>query len=75
MIRVYGFEKLSAWQNARKLVKEIYCLTRMMPAEEKYGLVSQIQRASVSVSSNIAEGAPRISEKDQSIIIIQHIQA
>lgn len=65
MIREYGFEKLVVWQNARKLVKEIYCLTQAIPSEEKYGLSSQIQRAAVSVSSNIAEGSSRISYKDQ----------
>ena len=65
MIREYGFEKLSVWQKARKLVKEIYCLTRSLPTEEKYGLISQIQRAAVSVSSNIAEGASRQRSKDQ----------
>ena len=65
MIREYGFEKLSVWQHARKLVKDIYGLTKLLPAEEKYGLISQIQRATVSVSSNIAEGASRQSSKDQ----------
>lgn len=65
MIRQYGFEKLSVWQNSRNLVKDIYCLTKSLPSEERYGLVSQIQRAAVSVSSNIAEGASRVSSKDQ----------
>lgn len=65
MIRHYGFEKLSVWQNSRKLVMDIYCLTKSLPSEERYGLVSQIQRAAVSVSSNIAEGASRVSSKDQ----------
>lgn len=65
MNRQYGFEKLSVWQNSRKLVKNIYCLTKSLPAEERFGLVSQIQRAAVSVSSNIAEGASRTSGKDQ----------
>ena len=65
MIREYGFEKLSVWQNARKLVQKIYCLTKALPTEEKFGLISQIQRAAVSVSSNIAEGSSRKSHKDQ----------
>lgn len=65
MIREYGFEKLIVWKNSRKLVKDIYCLTISLAAEEKYGLTSQIQRATVSVSSNIAEGASRQSSKDQ----------
>lgn len=65
MIRQYGYEKLSVWQNSRKLVKEVYMLTKKLPAEERYGLSNQIQRAIVSVSSNIAEGASRTSNKDQ----------
>ena len=65
-MREYGFEKLSVWQNSRKLVKQVYCLTKQLPSEEKFGLGSQIQRAIVSVSSNIAEGASRSGNKDQS---------
>jgi four helix bundle protein len=65
VIREYGFEKLSVWQNARKLVQKIYCLTKALPMEEKFGLISQIQRAAVSVSSNIAEGSSRKGNKDQ----------
>lgn len=65
MIRQYGFEKLSVWQNSRKLVKEVYMLTKKLPTEERYGLCNQVQRAVVSVSSNIAEGASRTGNKDQ----------
>lgn len=66
MTRQYGFEKLSVWQNSRILVKHIYCLTKEFPIDERYGLISQIQRAAVSVSSNIAEGASRAGSKEQS---------
>ena len=65
MIAQYGFEKLNVWQNSRRLVKEVYRLTRVLPSEERYGLCNQIQRAIVSESSNIAEGASRTSNKDQ----------
>lgn len=65
MIRQYGFEKLSVWQNSRKLVKQVYRITMGLPKEEKFGLSSQIQRAAVSVSSNIAEGAARTGTKEQ----------
>jgi four helix bundle protein len=65
MKRQYGFEKLSVWQNSRKLVKHIYSLTKGLPPEERFGLINQIQRAIVSVNSNIAEGASRTSNKDQ----------
>jgi len=62
---VYSFEKLDVWQEARTLVKEIYILTELFPVSEKYGLTNQIQRASVSVVSNIAEGVSRFSSKEQ----------
>jgi four helix bundle protein len=61
----FAFEKLTVWQNTRKLVKNIYEITRKYPEGEKFGLVSQIRRAIVSVSSNIAEGSSRITSKDQ----------
>ncbi len=62
----YSFENLEVWQMSRELVKEIYQLTSTFPKDEKYGLTSQLRRASVSVSSNIAEGSTRWSKKDQS---------
>lgn len=65
MEREYSFEKLSVWQNSRSLLKQIYCLTKQLPSEEKFGLGSQMQRAVVSVSSNIAEGASRTGKKEQ----------
>jgi four helix bundle protein len=61
----YSFEKLEVWQQSRELVREIYTILKSFPENEKYGLVAQIKRAAVSVSSNIAEGATRTSLKDQ----------
>lgn len=49
----------------RKLATEIYKTTQSFPSEEKYSLVSQIRRAAVSVSANIAEGTTRQTAKDQ----------
>ena len=62
----YGFEKLDVWKNARELNKKVYLITNTFPPEEKFGLISQIRRASVSISSNIAEGNSRFHTKDQS---------
>lgn len=61
----YSFERLNVWQDARGLVKLIYAVTNEFDSEEKYGLTSQIRRASVSVVSNIAEGCSRSSLKEQ----------
>ena len=61
----YSFEKLEAWKEWRKLVRWIYDITDHFPKDERYGLVSQLRRASVSVVSNLAEGSARKSPKDQ----------
>ena len=61
----YPFEKLEVWEQAKDLVKNVYFCTKKFLAEEKYGLVSQLNRAVLSVSSNIAEGSSRKSRKDQ----------
>ncbi len=61
----FGFEKLEVWQNSIQLSKLIYYLTLSFPKEETYGLTSQIRRAMISVSSNIAEGSSKNSLKDQ----------
>lgn len=60
----FRFEKLNVWQDARVLNRTVYRLTRGFPKHELFGMTSQIRRASVSVSSNIAEGAGRNSDKD-----------
>jgi four helix bundle protein len=58
------FKKLEIWQRGVDVAKDIYLLTATFPAREKFDLCSQIQRASVSIASNIAEGAARNSEAD-----------
>ncbi len=63
---IYSFENLEVWQTSRELVKDIYQVTSTFPQDEKFGLTSQLRRASISVSSNIAEGSTRWSKKDQS---------
>ena len=64
-MRLYSFEKLEVWQLARKFTKEIYRISSAFPDEEKFGLTSQIRRAAISVSSNIAEGSSRRSGIEQ----------
>ena len=55
----YSFEKLNAWQEAKKLVVDVYHLLDSFPNFEKYALCDQIRRAIVSVPSNISEGSGR----------------
>ena len=62
---LFPFEKLRVWQEARGWVKTIYTLTRHFPDSERFGLISQLNRAAVSVPTNLAEGSARISKKDQ----------
>ena len=59
-----GYRDLLVWQKGIVLAKEVYRLTRTFPSDEKYGLVSQMRRAAVSVPSNIAEGQARRSTKE-----------
>ena len=63
-MRIHNFRELVAWQKAMQLTREVYLLTNSLPANERYGLTSQIQRAVVSIPSNIAEGAGRPTEKE-----------
>ncbi|AUC15017.1 four helix bundle protein [Tenacibaculum sp. SZ-18] len=59
-----NYENLKIWEKAMNLVEEVYSVIKLMPEEEKYGLVSQIKRCSISIPSNIAEGAGRNSKKE-----------
>ena len=62
---LYSFEKLEVWKESIKLVKAIYVLTNNFPENEKFGLVSQLRRATISISSNLAEGTSRSIYKDK----------
>lgn len=64
-MRIFSFEKLNVWQKSRQLSVVIYKLTKSFPDEERFGLISQMRRSSVFVSSNIAEGSGRHSAKDK----------
>jgi four helix bundle protein len=58
------FTDLKVWQRSHALALQIHRLTRTLPADEKYGLVSQLRRAAVSVPTNIAEGSKREGNQD-----------
>lgn len=60
-----SFQQLSAWQASRKLFFVIFHITRKFPKDEAYISVSQMRRAAMSVSSNIAEGFGRSSKADK----------
>ncbi len=59
-----NFRDLVAWQKAMDLVEAVYAATRGFPADERFGLTSQLRRAAVSIPSNIAEGEGRGSHNE-----------
>src|SRR3989338_9537838 len=59
------FKDLIVWQKSKELAVEIYKLTEGFPKSELYGLTSQMRRAAVSISSNIAEGYHRFHDKEK----------
>lgn len=61
---MHNFRELKIWQKGIEMVKYCYKLTATLPSSEKFGLVSQIQRAAVSIPLNIAEGSGKSSNKD-----------
>ena len=65
----FGYRKLIAYQKAKEVVKHTYKLLRKFPAEERYAMSDQLRRASVSITSNIAEGINRYSVKDKAHFI------
>jgi four helix bundle protein len=63
--KIQNFKDLDVWKEGHNLVIEIYAVTKEFPREEQFGLVSQMRRAAVSITSNIAEGFVRKSYKDK----------
>lgn len=64
-MHTYSFEKLDVWKEAIQLAVSTYETTNNFPKEEKIGLMAQMRRSSVSISSNIAEGTSRLTSKDK----------
>ena len=58
------YKDLEAWKKSVDLVTDIYEITKIFPEDEKFGLVSQMRRATISIPSNIAEGSARNSDKE-----------
>lgn len=61
---MFNFEKLEVWQKAIDFADMVYTVTKSFPDDERWGLTSQMRRAAVSISSNIAEGTSRHSRDD-----------
>lgn len=59
-----NYQELKTWQKGVEIVKQTFELSKKLPKSEKYGLISQMTRASVSIPANIAEGSSRNSDKD-----------
>lgn len=64
MNRIKSVEDLDVFKKAHTLVLQIYKLTKRFPADEKYGLISQIRRSAYSVPSNLMEGSNRLGSKE-----------
>lgn len=63
-MNIAGFKRLQIWQKAMQITVEVYKLTKKLPDDERFGLISQMKRCSVSIPSNIAEGYGRYSDSE-----------
>ena len=65
MDEIFNYKTLVAYQRAKEMVKEVYRLLKKFPREEQYAMCDQLRRASVSATSNIAEGTSRTTAPDK----------
>ena len=63
-VKLHSYKELLVWQRSIALARDVYAYTSQLPQSEKYGLASQMQRAVVSIPSNIAEGYDRNNRKE-----------
>ena len=63
--KIKSFTDLNCWKEGHKLVMNIYKITKSFPKDEQFGLINQIRRAVISITSNIAEGFSRQSRKEK----------
>ena len=63
-MKIKSYKELDIWKKGLNIVDKVYLLTQKFPSEEKYGLISQLQRSAVSIPSNIAEGFARHYSKE-----------
>ncbi|RPA69887.1 four helix bundle protein [Cyclobacteriaceae bacterium YHN15] len=61
---MHRYKELNVWQKSIDLAVEVYRITEKLPIQEKYGLISQMNKSAVSIPSNIAEGAGRNGKKE-----------
>lgn len=59
-----NYRELTIWKSGIEIVKETYQLSKLLPESEKFNIISQMNRAAVSISANIAEGSGRNSDRD-----------
>ena len=63
-MEIRSFRDLTVWRKSMELARVVYCFSDTIPPKERFGLISQMQRAAVSIPSNIAEGFKRNSRND-----------
>lgn len=64
-MKTYSFENLDVWQCSRRLAVYVYSFTKAFPEDERFGLISQMRRAAISISSNLAEGSAKHTGKEK----------